>query len=1268
MQYDLNQIGDPAKFQRLLNVLLTARFGEDARLTPLRGPDGGSDGETAAGNPYMEFHYTATPSPRESSPLTPPRRGRYLFQAKYHPTGEQRLSDLRTRVVQDFAQELSTAVLARRDRRDVNYFFLVTNVPASKHAFVQIDDVRRQLLRNRRHLHADVWWGERILAFLDWHPAIWPAFPEIFPGGVPPLLARIFTPESSGLSRPIRAAVSHQRSRDLIIKFRQVRLERQLSDLFVDLDVDIKLDADYLTVNPPKGLVPTAVDPRIAPVPPFDLVKPLESPTAALELLINDEVGLPRILLEGGPGQGKSTITQMAAQIYRHRLLGDGPDGFRDPTWRIVTKARFPIRLELRQFGEWLFDRPGGTLEQYIARVITRDSGGATVTVEQLQDLVADGSVILLLDGLDEIGSDKLRDQVLDAVSETIGRFEDGLNADLRVVVTTRPPALTGRREKLEGFSRAILTPMASERVDKYIDRWLVTQITDKEERNRILESFRARRNDLHMEALTKNPMQLSVLLHFIYLKGEAFPDRRAELYRDYFQAVIDRDVEKSRELRKVRELIEGLHSYLGFRLHGAAEIDRGRRTLRREEILALTEDWLRRESQVERVPEEFFALGEERFGLIVAVSGEGEATNYGFEIQPIQEYFAASYISIGLPNGVAHDVFEQLIHRSHWREVALFLAGLRRPNEKADLVARAKAADDDAERPWLQDGRAIVLQLLREGVFGQPRHVLAAAMSVAVELLETTNLRVQQTPEAIVATLREVGNLYDAQALRGRLAAVAEGLAKSTDEYGLSMIHGLAAELLPTEQYASLVAAYEGTASGPRSVVRMRCAYREPALLEAMARERGYWDGVSAPRWAREFWDVARGQGYVVDVEYPPGLHESLVLEFAVDYRVGRSPEPVVIKLRGTKTAAIWKLLRNLQIMGRRLGDEVDVGVGGEAGSDAEKGGGGRVDYRGLGREMVDCLRELIEGSEEVNEALLGTKRGKMGSALEKYVGVIEEHMRDPGVSAWVACRCLVRLLLGVGRVDRALLRRSFMTRALETLGEFCGRNARYMGYGYYGAGLRIGTPMMLRLARGEPLVPVWKIMAREIGRGLRARDREMCAWIGHVAVSRGMVRALADECRENLAELLGFLGERRVFVYGREAALRVQDTQRILKLCRRTEEQGLLRGAATALMNASFSRVAEPKVIAKILAAAPESQLVGRVFWGDEQQWRAGAGGRGRARDLGRGVAEEILRDAERYGTRVVSGAAAVMRETERFEAGALFEDQGRLLGVGG
>ena len=235
MEYELNQIADPARFQRLVNAILVARFGEGARLTPLHGKDGGSDGEAvivditgrAPRGPWMLFH----------DPLfEPPQPGRYLFQAKYHKTGEPRLSDLRTTVVSEFSKSLSDDVLNRADRRDVRFFFLVTNVTSSKEALRKVENARRRVAKSSRSLRADVWWGERITAFLDWAPQLWSAYPEIFPGGVPPLMAQAFGQAREGKAKAFRLAVAQQHDKDERLNLLQVDAEQKLLELFVDLD------------------------------------------------------------------------------------------------------------------------------------------------------------------------------------------------------------------------------------------------------------------------------------------------------------------------------------------------------------------------------------------------------------------------------------------------------------------------------------------------------------------------------------------------------------------------------------------------------------------------------------------------------------------------------------------------------------------------------------------------------------------------------------------------------------------------------------------------------------------------------------------------------------------------------------------------------------------------------------------------------------------------------------------------------------------------
>ena len=533
MQYDLNQLSDPKRFQQLVNAILTARFGEDARLTPIHGPDGGSDGETASENPYLEFRYEV-PSKDSINPLLePPRPGRYLFQAKYHRTGERRLSELRSIVAKEFKDALTGDIVNRIDRKDVNYFFVVTNVSASKDSVSKVDEIRTEILKEKQHIHADVWWGERITASLDWAPHLWPAYPELFPGGVPPLLGMATTQRPEGLSRTLKLAIAHQYARESQVKFRQIELEKRLLDLFVDLDIGHVFDTDEtprrlhrrFILRPNRGLMFGSEE----------SFRPRGLHDSVLHLLLDDDRAIPKMLLEGGPGQGKSTITQMAAQVYREKLLAERESEAREPIWHRISQLRVPIRLELRDLAHWISQNTEGTLEEYIATILARDSGGASVLPEDIHHLLGHSSAILLLDGLDEIGNDTLRDQVLDVALAAVERFEKALDADVRVVLTTRPPAVLGRWSKLQGFIRVVLAPMDAERIDDYLERWLRAHIPTSEDRDRIRTSFNSRRSDSHVEALARNPMQLSVLLQFIYLKGEAFPDRRAELYRDYF-------------------------------------------------------------------------------------------------------------------------------------------------------------------------------------------------------------------------------------------------------------------------------------------------------------------------------------------------------------------------------------------------------------------------------------------------------------------------------------------------------------------------------------------------------------------------------------------------------------------------------------------------------------------------------------------------------------------------------------------------------------
>lgn len=1233
MEYYFNQL-DPVKFQRLINAVLVARFGEDARLTPLRGRDGGRDGETAPGSPYYGFQVNEIP-PIPQSIFQPPRKGRYLFQVKHHRTTDRRLSDVRQEVIADFARELKDNVLTREGDERVNYFLLITNVPSSEEALGKLDRIRRDLLRNVQNLHADVWWQERVVTHLDQMPPIWNSFPEMFAGGVVPFLAKVVDQTSEGLPRAIRLAISRQYEQDRNVKFRQIELEESVYKIFVDLDIDVRdlpeeTQQRLITAEFRRYEQLSDEDFSISGLRPeqLHLRSPRSRPlVSALGVLLDDNryTSLRRLILEGGPGQGKSTITQVAAQIYREQVLGRS-DVAPENRWLPPEKVRLPFRIELRKFAEWLRSNPRCSVEEHLAMMAKQDSGGNEVTVGEIHTVVERSPVLLIFDGLDEIGSDNLRDDVLTAIKECIHRLETGLQTDLRVVITSRPPALAGRRENLIDFERLTLAPMERYRIEEYVKRWLSVQIREDEERDRIQQSFERRQDEPHVEALARNPMQLSVLLQFIKLKGEAFPDRRAELYRDYFQIVIDRDVEKTPGLRESREVIEALHAFLGYKIHALTEVNPADRTLDRRRLLQMAEEWLQSQGHEPRMAKQFFRLGEERFGLIVASKGEGEETRYGYEVQPIQEYFAAAFMSDQISANSAHDVFEAMIHRSYWREVALFLAGLRRPNEKADLVARARKLDQDKQLGWYQDGRAIILQLLQEGVFSEPRYVFSQALDFVLELLDVRKLRVQREPAKLLSGLADLVGRNPLERHQECVQQLLQDYGLCDDLYVTMRLYRVARSLLQTDDFVNAVMSYKSNRLDWVASVRLGWPYAWEADVEKLARSPSFWQGVPDSTWAEVWWREALRRGVALDLAAPVGVHQHLIEQFAT---APTSGFPFVSRkqffIETLSDLAVWRLVRYqqmLQVLGacRTLEAPSFRAMREEIASISEDGFD--VDYAGLEEPIGTMIRDLIQLSHTLLMASCNGE-GDGSRALSDYIQGVRRYLQYPGLASWVACQCAANLTRSGVLVDEV---RSPGSRILPSIIEkdellSLVRDIRPFYIDTESSGLDNSEQesqaldfLMERFARSYALRPyhtetIPKYVRLELGAQpvalvdilkesvCRGSDLSI-EWMRDMRFPTEIIRPLVETCRDNLPGLLASLG---AYHFGRSSegpSLRVQDTQRVLRIARGTHDSRTLAGVANVLLSASFLRIAEPSLILKILRATPTSAFALVLF----------------------------------------------------------------------
>jgi nucleoside-triphosphatase THEP1 len=282
--------------------------------------------------------------------------------------------------------------------------------------------------------------------------------------------------------------MDRQYVRDSSIKFRQIGLEKNLSRLFTGLDINTQ----HLSVEEQREVKPIQnkrerfLDEPMDEDSQQDRYNPHQQ-ISALKILLDETSSATRkIILEGGPGQGKSTITQILTQIYRQQLLARNdmdPEG----RWSPPQKSRHPFRIELRKFAEWLSKKSGESIEEYLAFIIKQDAAGSPVTVDDIFNIVERSYVILVLDGLDEVGNDDLKNEVLIKIAESIYRFENNIKVDLRVIITTRPPAVTNCREYLTDFRRFPIAPMTTNRIKQYIKRWLTVQLNDEDDRREVL-------------------------------------------------------------------------------------------------------------------------------------------------------------------------------------------------------------------------------------------------------------------------------------------------------------------------------------------------------------------------------------------------------------------------------------------------------------------------------------------------------------------------------------------------------------------------------------------------------------------------------------------------------------------------------------------------------------------------------------------------------------------------------------------------------------
>ncbi len=728
MSYLLEALGED-RFQAMCQSLIAKEF-RGVQALPLRQPDGGRD---------------AYVSQRMDSNRD---EGIIVFQVKYvrKPHSINNPHRWLVDILKDEAPKIDKLI-----PRGARSFYLVTNVLGTGHLETGSIDTLQGILDEHISIPAQCWWRDDIERRLDGSTDIKWSYPEILSGSdvLRHIVEQGLAEHAQRRTNAVKAFLVAQYDADRDVKFQQVDLQNDLLSLFVDVpalrgtsraDWFARLNARSHTRY---------------------LMEHDDYPVGAAAILLGINSSAPdQLVLQGAPGQGKSTVTQYVCQVHRLRLLSKEEDLAKVPEDLVPTDSWIPIRVELRDYATWLdrknpfsalgdSDIPEGwqpSIESYLSAMIGHLSGGFEFSVSDLHAVAQLSSILLVLDGFDEVADIGLRHRIVDEIETGIRRLR-ATAAALRVVITSRPAAFEnspGFSEK--SFPHIVLEDLSQTKVMEYANKWILARRIEGKTASGIRAILRSRLEQPHLRDLARNPMQLAILLNLIHTRGSSLPDKRTALYDQYVDLFLNREAEKSESVREHRDLLVAIHGYLAWTIH--AEVEKGKHngSVSVARIEACVRGYLKSEGRELAIADDLFAGLVER---VVFLVGRREGT-LEFEVQPLREYFAARHLYDLAPyspagnehRGTLPERFMALASNFYWLNVTRFFAGYYSRGELPSLVDCLEQLAEDDDYRLISHAQQLTGMLLSDWVFAQDQRTLRRAISIALSGLGSRQIQ----------------------------------------------------------------------------------------------------------------------------------------------------------------------------------------------------------------------------------------------------------------------------------------------------------------------------------------------------------------------------------------------------------------------------------------------------------------------------------------------------------------------------------------------
>lgn len=748
--YELTRLGSRS-FEQLVVALCHSELGPGMQVFG-DGPDGGRE---ATFNGTINWSATALGSTSQDDQWN----GYTVLQAKFMLKPKARPRDnavwLQGQIKGEIDRWADAAQESTRDRLP-DYLIFVTNVDLSAVAqdggIDKLEAFVRQLIGRTSDAHEKglrvrafkIWHGDQIRTMVDAHQDIRWAFDGLLTAG--DVIAAL-TGDRAGIG-----------TLNLDDPLRQELVAGLTADRWIRLSQaggggGDKLWLDEVVVDLPATLQSSRTD----AVGVRAVGHVLERGNAVLRPRQPDPVRPTGVVIVGGPGNGKTTVSQLIAQAYRAAMLqsadlGPASRAIVDATEQALRRTgltlpgnrRWPVRIDLAKYAEHLGSGAQTSLLRWIS---TRVSDRADVAVQpsQLNSWLRVCPWVVILDGLDEVPSLQSRRDLYEQIEVFLANAEE-LDADLLMVVTTRP---TGYEERLPepGFEHLALQPLPAAESASFAARLTAKRFkNDPEMKSEVATRMAAAADDPTTARLMETPLQVTVM-SMIVEKFPTLPPDRFTLFNLYYQTMFDREVAKgiviSRFLADHRQHIDRVHERVGLLLQVQSENPHHADALLPPEQLREVVATYLRERGYEPLQAEQTADRVVEAALLRLVLLIPREQGLGFEIRTLQELMAARAVTEG-PDEEVVARLSLLVDNPHWRNTWLLAAGrlLVLSDRFEALIAemlRNLSQTRESLGRRLSSGPALAADLLEDGLADRRPGFKRALVLILLSILDYT-------------------------------------------------------------------------------------------------------------------------------------------------------------------------------------------------------------------------------------------------------------------------------------------------------------------------------------------------------------------------------------------------------------------------------------------------------------------------------------------------------------------------------------------------